>query len=112
MEPDPELNRWTNLVIGAAIEVHREVGAGFPESTYQRALEHELSLRGVPFTRQVPFAVKFKGVVVGEGRMDFLIADRVIVEIKSVEAISPVHVAQAIAYLRATKHRLCLLINF
>ena len=82
------------------------------ESVYEEALAVELTLRGVPFARQVVFALDYKGHKVGEGRMDFLADDCLIVELKTVEAFAPIHTAQAISYLKATKHRLALLINF
>jgi GxxExxY protein len=112
MEPDPELNRITNAVIGAAIEVHRVLGPGFLESVYQKALERELELRGVQFIPQQRIAVSYKGTEVGEGWLDFLIEHKVIVEIKAVDTLAPIHKAQAISYLRTTRHKLALLINF
>jgi GxxExxY protein len=112
MEPDPELNEWTNKILACGFDVHSEIGPGFAESIYQNALEHELNLRGIPFQRQVKVVVNYKGVVVGEGRIDLIVNDRVIVEIKCVESIASVHVAQSIAYLRATKLKLCLVMNF
>ena len=109
---DARIEEAANKVIGAAIEVHRQLGPGYLESVYEEALAVELTLRGVPFARQVVFALDYKGHKVGEGRMDFLADDCLIVELKTVEAFAPIHTAQAISYLKATKHRLALLINF
>jgi GxxExxY protein len=111
-EPDPELNRITNAIIGACIEVHRHLGAGYPESYYEKALEREFDLRGIVASKQHPFEVAYKGITLGEGRIDFLVEGCVILEMKAVESLAPVHTAQAIAYLRATKCRLALIINF
>ena len=111
-EPDEELNRVTNAIIGACIEVHRHVGAGYPESYYEKALEHEFKLRGIVASKQHPFDVTYKGIALGDGRIDFLVEGCVVLGLKSVESLAPVHTAQAIAYLRATKCRLALMINF
>lgn len=108
----PRVEETANIVIGAAIEVHRLLGPGYLENVYEQALAVELKLRGVPFARQVVFALDYKGHAVGEGRLDFLVDDRLIVELKAVDALVPIHIAQAISYLKATKHRLALLINF
>jgi GxxExxY protein len=111
-EPDPELNRWTNAIIGACIEVHREHGPGFTEDVYESSLAIEFELRGIPFERQVPVPVTYKGRRVGSGRIDFVVADRVVVELKAVEALAPIHTAQVISYLKATRLRLAILVNF
>ena len=99
-------------VIGAAIEVHRQLGPGYLESVYEEALAVELTLRGIPFARQVGFALDYKGHKIGEGRMDLLVDSCLVVELKAVEELAPIHTAQTISYLKATKHRLALLINF
>lgn len=102
----------SNVVIGAAIEVHRHLGPGYLESVYEDALAVELTLRGIPFARQVVFGLDYKGHVVGEGRLDFLVDGCLIVELKAVETLAPVHKAQCISYLKAKRQRLALLINF
>jgi GxxExxY protein len=99
-------------VIGAAIEVHRTLGPGYLESVYEEALAVELALRGIRFQRQVAFALSYKGQAIGEGRLDLLVEDVLIVELKAVEELSAVHIAQALSYLKATGHHLALLINF
>ena len=111
-EPDEELDRLAREVIGAAIEVHRILGPGFLESMYEEALCVELKLRGIPFQRQVPVPVSYKGVAIGQSRLDLLVREKLIVEIKTVEALAPIHTAQAISYLKATGHQLAILINF
>jgi len=106
------LNRITNAIIGAAIEVHRILGPGFLESVYQKALELELTRRNIAFTPQYRILVDYKGENVGEGFLDFLVEGKVIVEIKAVESFHPVFTAVVISYLRTTKRKLALLINF
>ncbi len=112
IEPSEELDDLAHRVIGAAIEVHRHLGPGFLEGVYEEALSIEFRLRGIPFDRQKLIAVGYKKHAVGEGKLDFLVDDRLILELKSVEALSAIHKAQVISYLRATGLHLGLLINF
>jgi len=109
---DAKLEDAAHRVIGAAIEVHRNLGPGFLESVYEEALAVELELQGIGFARQVVFAVDYKGRSVGEGRLDLLIVGELIVELKAVESFAPIHMAQVLSYLKANKKRLGLLINF
>lgn len=111
-EPDAVLDGLAHMVIGAAIEVHRELGPGFLESVYEEALVVELGLRGIPFVRQALVEVHYKGVRVGEGRLDLLVGKRLLVEVKTVDSLHPVHSAQVIAYLKALGTPLGLLMNF
>ncbi len=99
-------------VIGAAIAVHCALGPGFLESTYERALCIELTKRGIPYTAQHLIRVEYEGIAVGEGRVDLLVNDALIVEVKAVEQLAPIHEAQIMSYLRATRIQLGLLINF
>ncbi len=99
-------------VVDAALEVHRTLGPGFAESVYEEALAVELSRRAIPFNRQVPLSVTYKGVRVGEGRIDLLVGGELVVELKSVEQLAPIHVAQVISYLKALDRPLGLLITF
>jgi GxxExxY protein len=101
-----------HALIGAAIEVHRHLGPGFTETTYERALVFELELRNLRFERQAAAHVSYKGRVVGEHRFDLIVAESLIVELKVVESISSTHVSQVISYLRASELDLGLLINF
>jgi GxxExxY protein len=103
----------TEQFIGAAIEVHRELGPGLLESAYEQCLCHELSLRGISFQRQVPLPVKYKGILLDCGyRIDLIVADEVILELKCVDKIIPVHEAQLLTYLKLSGKRVGLLINF
>ena len=111
-EPSGHLDSLAFRVIGAAIGVHRLLGPGFLESVYEEALCIELALRGLPFTRQVPIGVTYKGNRVGEARLDLVVADCLVVELKAVDCIAPIHVAQVLSYLKATRLRLGLLITF
>jgi GxxExxY protein len=105
----PELS---HSIVGAAIEVHRRIGPGQLESVYQRALASELRYRAIPFEAQVPIAMLYRGESVGEFFADFIVDDKVILELKSVDRFHPVHTAQVLSYMRATKLRLGLLLNF
>ena len=110
--PGEEHDELTDRVIAAAIEVHRLVGPGITEDMYENALAHEFDLRGIPYQRQVPVAVEYKGNKIGQTRLDFLVAGRLIVELKACETLNAVHKAQCICYLRATALKVALLINF
>jgi GxxExxY protein len=111
-EPSEDVDRLAREVIGAAIEVHRILGPGFLESVYEEAFCVELGLRSIPFQRQAVTPILYKGVAVGQGRLDMLIKGQLIVEIKAVDELASIHLAQAISYLKATGHQLALLINF
>jgi GxxExxY protein len=103
----------TEQIIGAAIEVHRELGPGLLESAYEQCLCHELTLRGIPFQRQVPLPVRYKGILLDCGyRIDLIVSDEVILELKCVDKIIPVHEAQLLTYLKLSGKRVGLLINF
>jgi GxxExxY protein len=105
----PELS---HAIVGAAIEVHRRIGPGQLESVYQRSLACELRYRAIAFEAQVPIAMQYRGECVGEFFADFIVDDKVIIELKAVERLHPAHTAQVLSYLRATKLRLGLLMNF
>src|SRR5688572_69001 len=96
--PD-EVEELAMLAIGAAIEVHKYVGPGQMESVYKLAMAHELRLRHLPHIIEAPVDIVYKGLVVGEGRIDILVADRLVLELKAVAAFSPAHTGQVIAYL-------------
>ena len=100
-------------VIGCAIEVHRALGPGLLESVYAQCLAHELSLADIPFGRQVPAGLEYKGLKIECGyRMDMLIDQTIVVELKSVDQILPIHEAQILTYMRLTGKKIGLLINF
>jgi GxxExxY protein len=111
-EPDPELNRVSNAIIGACIEAHRHLGPGYLEAYYEEALEREFKLRSIRYVRQCRFSVLYKDEPIGTGCLDFLVEDAVILELKSIEQFAPVHTAKMISYLRATRKKLGLLVNF
>jgi GxxExxY protein len=111
-EPEEELDLLAHAVIGAAIEVHRRLGPGFLESVYELALCTELQLRGIGFERQVPIPIEYKGRLVGEGILDVVVGERLVVELKAVDKLLRVHKAQVISYLKASGLRLGLLVNF
>jgi GxxExxY protein len=103
----------TDLVIGAAVEVHKELGPGLLESAYQRALAHELILRRLEFEQQKLCPVTYKDLVIEDAyRLDFLVGGVVVVELETVDALEDVHTAQVLTYLRFSKCRLGLLMNF
>ncbi len=103
----------SNQIIGCAIEVHRHLGPGLLESVYEKALAFELGSRGVKVAAQVPVPVSYKGNALDCGfRIDLLVEDTVVVELKSVEALAPVHQAQLLTYLRLSGRRIGLLLNF
>ena len=112
VEPSERIDGLARAVIGAAIEVHRELGPGFLEGVYEEALAVELALRGIACVRQQAVEVWYKGHLVGEGRIDLLVDDGLVVEVKAVETLLPVHRAQVVSYLRATGRPLGLLLNF
>ena len=106
------LKQLTERIIGCAIEVHRQLGPGLLEQTYEAALCIELQNAGVNFVRQPIFPVVYKGQTIGEYRLDLIVADAVVVEIKSVERFDPIFEAQVLSYLRITGKKVGLLINF
>jgi GxxExxY protein len=107
-----EFEELSSRVIGAAIHVHRELGPGYLESIYHRALRVALDKRGIPFLDQQPVTVHYEGLPVGQGRLDFLVEGQLVVELKSVNALHDVHFAQLRSYLKATGIRKGLLLNF
>ena len=102
----------TDRLLNAAVTVHRELGPGFLESIYEAALAHELAKRGHKVDRQKTVPVLYDGVVVGEHRLDLIVDDRVILELKACKAIEDAHLAVALSYLKATGCQLALVLNF
>jgi GxxExxY protein len=108
-----ELNKITEAIIGAAIDVHRALGPGLLESAYQACLAYELIERGRKVEQQKALPIVYKNIHLDAGyRLDLLIDDKVIVEIKSVDSIAPIHEAQLPSYLRLSKKKVGLIINF
>jgi GxxExxY protein len=102
----------TYTIIGAAMEVHTVLGPGFLEAVYQSVLAHELSLREIPFQQQQCLSVAYKDTVVGEYRPDFIVDEKLIIEIKASKKLTEIDEAQLINYLKATGIRVGVLINF
>lgn len=108
-----ELNKLTEGIIGAAIEVHRNLGPGLLESAYQAALAYELNQRGYKVEQQKPLPMLYKEIKLDAGyRLDFLVNDKVVLEIKASDKIIPIHDAQILSYLRISGCKVGLLINF
>ena len=106
-------NDISGKIIGAAIEVHKHLGPGLLESAYEECLCCEMQLRGIEFKRQVPLSLNYKGIVLDCGyRLDLLVEDKVIVELKSIEDLEPIHEAQMLTYLKLRNAWLGLIINF
>ena len=100
-------------ITGALYEVHKELGPGLLEKVYQEALEKELRMQGIPFEREKSFNISYKGEVLEQMYIaDFVCYDKIVVELKAVEALLPIHTAQVINYLTITGYKLGLLVNF
>ena len=114
MHPDYQrADKWSPKVIGAAIEVHRDKGPGLLESIYQRCLLHELALRGIPAEREVRVPITYKDLVFDEEiRLDVLVDRCLVIEIKAVEAVLPIHLAQTLSYMRLLNVPIGIIVNF
>ena len=107
------INDLSHELIGAAIEVNRELGPGLLKSAYEGAYVHELTLRQIPYVRQKQMPITYKGILIDAGyRIDILAEERIVVELKAVEKLMPIHSAQLMTYLRLGKYSLGLLMNF
>ena len=108
-----DVNKTTEAIIGAAIEVHRHLGPGLLESAYQECLSEELLLRKIPFKSQIPLPVTYKTKKLDVGyRVDLLVNNEVVVELKTVESILPIHEAQTLTYMRLGGWQVGLILNF
>jgi GxxExxY protein len=108
-----DLNERTEQIIGAAIEVHRALGPGLLESAYEECLCHEMTLRGIPFQRQYPLPIEYKGIRLSCGyRVDVLVEERIALELKAVDRVERIHSAQLLTYLKLGNWPVGLLINF
>ncbi len=106
-------DRWSNKVIGCALEVHRHLGPGLLESVYSKCLAYEMKLQGVSFIREARLPVIYKEITLEEGyRIDFLVEDELIIELKSVEEILPVYQAQLLSYMKLSGKKTGLILNF
>ena len=107
------MNHTSGAVVGAAYDVHYHLGPGLLESVYEKCLAHALRRRGLPILRQIVLPIEFEGLKIPSGlRLDMLVNDCVVVEIKAAEVLLPVHKAQLLTYLKLSGHRVGLLINF
>ncbi len=107
------INEISQAIIGAAIEVHRALGPGLLEAVYEECLLREFALRSIPFERQKPLIVEYKGAKLDCGyRLDFLVSEKVVVEVKAVDRLLPIHQAQILSYMKLGGWKLGLLINF
>ncbi|MBH8577829.1 GxxExxY protein [Nostocaceae cyanobacterium CENA369] len=111
-QPTKQIEKLAYEVIGAAIEVHRILGSGFLEEVYHKALREEFLIRNIPHKFEHPVKVHYKGRSVGEGKLDFLVGDFLIIELKAVQNLTAIHEAQVLSYLKMTNYPLALLINF
>ncbi len=107
-----EFSGLTGKIIGCAIAVHKEIGPGFSEIVYARALRVDLEKNGIVFVTEWPIALFYDGKMVGMHRLDLLVADSVIVELKAVKMLTGIHIAQMLSYLKSSKKHLGLLLNF
>ncbi len=113
MKGNIQFDELSKAIIGCAIEVHRELGPGLLESAYEQCLAHELRLQGIPFELQKTMPVDYKGVLIDCGYgLDLLVDGKIIVELKAVSALEPIHEAQLLTYLKLAKVKIGLLINF
>ena len=113
MNGEKSENELSNLIIGCAIEVHKQLGAGLLESAYKECLFYELVRSGLTVVKEKPMPIIYKEVKLDHGyRMDLLVNDKVVIEIKTVEAFTEVHIAQILTYLKLGNYKLGLLINF
>jgi GxxExxY protein len=107
------INKLSSEIIGAAIEVHKALGPGLLESAYEQCLCHELNLRGLSYESQEPLAIRYKGIKLDCGyRLDIVVEDKIILELKACEKVEPIHKAQLLTYLKLSGLHLGLVLNF
>ncbi len=112
-EENMEFDELSKKVIGCALEVHKELGPGLLESAYEKCLAHELTLANIPFRLQVPIPLYYKGIELDCGyRADLIVDDKLLLELKSIEELLPIHEAQLLTYMKLAKIRIGLLMNF
>jgi GxxExxY protein len=109
----PGLERFATAIVDSGLKVHRALGPGLLESAYEHCLAHELSLRGVALRRQVPIPIVYESTKLDAGyRLDIVVENSIVIEVKSVEALSRLYEAQVLTYLKLSGHRLGFLLNF
>lgn len=106
------IDELSNKIIGIAIEVHKTIGPGFVEKIYERALAYEFQKRKIEFTNQKVIRVRYKEIELGNQRIDFLVKDEIILELKAVSKIDKLHIVQMLSYLKAANKKLGLILNF
>lgn len=106
------LNNLSNQIIGVAIKVHKNLGPGFVEKVYERALLYEFEKEGIKFVTQVPVKIKYENIDIGGQRVDIIVEDEIILELKSMSTICDAHKSQLVSYLKVTDKRLGLILNF
>lgn len=107
-----QINKLSNRIIGCGIKIHKALGPGFVEKMYSKAFAYELEKEKIKFTKEKSIKVKYEGILLGEHRLDFLIEDEIILELKAVYEINNFHIAQILSYLKATDKKLGLILNF
>ena len=107
-----QLNELSNKIIGIAIDVHKTLGPGFVEKIYQRAMYIELKNSSIPFEREKKIVIRFKKALLGYQVLDFIIENKLIIEIKAVTEINRIHIAQMLSYLKAANKKLGIILNF
>lgn len=108
-----ELNELTYKIIGCAYDVHKALGPGLLESTYEKCLCFELEKLGIKYEKQKELPINYKGMTIDNGyRIDIMVEDKIVIELKSVEILQPIHSAQLMTYLKLSQKKLGLLINF
>lgn len=112
MVSSKEINVLTGKVIGLAIKIHKNLGPGYTEKIYEKALIHELTKANIEFSNQIAIEVPYDSIKLGKQRIDFIVANEVVVEIKSVSKIIKIFGSQLISYLKATSKRVGLILNF
>jgi len=112
MYQDLRFHNISRDIIGAAIKVHKTLRSGYTENIYHRALEHELELREIPYETEKDIKIIYKGKIIGDYKIDLLINDRIVVELKAVQEFCNAHISQVISYLKATRLNVGLLLNF
>lgn len=107
-----QINALSTKLIGHGIRIHKTPGPGFIEKIYSKAFAYELEKDKIKFIREKPIRIKYEGLLLGEHRLDFLIEDEIILELKAVYEINNFHIAQILSYLKATNKKLGLILNF
>jgi len=112
VKTEQEINEASNKIIGCAIKIHKALGPGFVEKIYSQAMAYELEKEKIEFLREKSIRIEYESVLLGEQRLDFLVEDEIVLEIKAAYEINNFHIAQTLSYLKAAGKRLGLILNF